>query len=158
MLATAIKDVTSAEILGFLLDKFSTNVGEFRSSLGYETVSRLSLSLSQLSYPPNGQPEGLDRRRRHTEMAPTIVEDLSILLQSGFYEDEESEGRSNRKTMQQSKSSGCKATAVVHAEVHDRLFQVLESQVPRTRESAEDMIKLVVDNQKDLLKVSILSP
>lgn len=157
ILAIAVKDVTSAYILGFILNKFPTDVGAFQSCLGYEIVSRLSCSLSQLSYPSNGQPEGLDDRRRHTEMALRILEDLSKLLQSSFFEDAEFEGRSNRRTVHQFKSSRRKSTAVVHSEVYDRLSQALDSQVPRTRESAEDTIKSVVGNQMDTLKVSISS-
>ncbi len=154
MLATAVKDVTSAYILGFVLDKFPSNVSAFRSSLGYEIVSRLSRSLSQLPYPSDGLPEGLDDRCRHTQMAPTILEDLAILLQSSFFEEAEFEGRSNRKTAQQPKSSRRKATTGVHAETNDRLFQALGSQVPRTHESAEEVIQSTVDNQKDTLRVS----
>ncbi len=157
MLATAVKDVTSAYILGFVLDKFPSNVSAFRSSLGYEIVSRLSRSLSQLPYPFNEQPEDLDDRCRHTQVAPTILEDLSLLLQSSYFEKGEFEGRSNKKTTQQHKSSRHKATTGVHAEINDRLSQALGSQVPRTRESAEKMIMSIVDNQKDTLRVSTSS-
>ena len=150
MLATAINDDTSAYIWGFVLDKFPSSVSEFPSSLGYEIVSRLSHSLSQLSYPSNGRPEDLDDRCRHTEMAPSILEDLSILLQPSFFEEAES---SNRKTAQQSKTSRRKASTGVHTEINDRLFRALGPQVPRTRESVEEVIKSIVDNQKDTLRV-----
>ncbi len=148
MLATAVNDVTSAYIWGFVLDKFPSSVSEFPSSLGYEIVSRLSRSLSQLSYPSNGRQEDLDDRCRHTEMAPSILEDLSILLQR-FFEAESS----NRKTAQQSKTSRRKASTGVHTEINDRLFRALGPQVPRTRESVEEVIKSIVDNQKDTLRV-----
>ncbi|KAH9172882.1 hypothetical protein EDB89DRAFT_1885655 [Lactarius sanguifluus] len=151
---SSVNDVTCAYILSFVLNKFpsESNVSAFRSSLGYEIVSRLSHSLSQLPYSSNGRPEGLDDRCHDTQGAPTTLEDLSILLQSGFLEDVESEGRSNRRIMQQSRGSRAKGTTNVHTEIYDRLFQVLGSQVPRTRESAEEMIKSIVDSQKDTLK------
>ncbi|KAH9075544.1 hypothetical protein EDB83DRAFT_2515178 [Lactarius deliciosus] len=151
---SSVNDVTCAYILGFLLDKFpsESNVSAFRSSLGYEIVSRLSHSLPRVPYPSNGRPEGLDDRCHDTQGAPATLEDLSILLQSGFLEDTESEGRSNRRITQQSRGSRAKGTTNVHTEIYDRLFQVLESQVPRTRESAEEMIQSIVDSQKDTLK------
>ncbi|KAH8984684.1 hypothetical protein EDB92DRAFT_2117028 [Lactarius akahatsu] len=151
---SSVNDVTCAYILDFVLDKFpsESNVSAFRSSLGYEIVSRLSRSLSRLPYPSNGRPEGLDDRCHDTQRAPATLEDLSILLQSGFLEEAESEGRSNRRTTQQSRGSRGKGTTDVHTEIYDRLFQILGSQVPRTRESAEEMIKSIVDSQKDTLK------
>ncbi|KAI9453661.1 hypothetical protein BJY52DRAFT_1418183 [Lactarius psammicola] len=150
-LISSVNHATSTHILGFVLNKFPPNASVFRSSLGYEIVSRLSRSLPQLPYPLNGRPEGLDDRCHRTQMAPTTLEDLSILLQSGFFEEAEFEGRSNRKATQQPKSSRHKATTV-QAEINDRLFQALGSQVPKTRESAEEMIKSIVDDQKDTLK------
>ncbi|KAI9453663.1 P-loop containing nucleoside triphosphate hydrolase protein [Lactarius psammicola] len=149
---SSVQDVTSTYILRFILNEFSSDVGAFRASLGYKIVSRLSLSLSQLPYPSNGRPEGLDDRCRHTQIAPTIIEDLSLLLQSGFFEEIEFEGRSNRKTTQRPKSSRRKATTGMHAETNDRLFQALGSRVPRTRESAEEIIQSTIDNQKDTLR------
>ncbi|KAH9172873.1 hypothetical protein EDB89DRAFT_841924 [Lactarius sanguifluus] len=76
----SVKDVTSAYILDFTLDKFSSNISSFSSSFGYEIVSRLSRSLSQLPYPSNKLPEDLDDRCRLTQMASTILEDLFTLL------------------------------------------------------------------------------
>ncbi|KAH9017010.1 hypothetical protein EDB85DRAFT_2203580 [Lactarius pseudohatsudake] len=151
---SSVNDVTCAYIQSFVLDKFpsESNVSAFRSSLGYEIVSRLSHTLSRLPYPSNGRPEGLDDRCHDTQGAPTTLEDLSILLQSGFLEDADPEGRSNRRTTQQSRGSRAKGTTNVHTEIYDRLFQVLGSQVPRTRESAEEIIQSIVDSQKDTLK------
>ncbi|KAH8984685.1 hypothetical protein EDB92DRAFT_1470073 [Lactarius akahatsu] len=147
---SSVNDTTSAYILSFVLNKCPSNASQFRSSLGYEAVFRLSRSLSQLSYDFNGRPEELDDHCRRTEMAPTILEDLSILLQSSFFEEAES---SNRKTMQQSKTPRRrKALTSAHAEIEDRLFQALESRVPRTRESAEKILTEVVNNQKDTLR------
>ncbi|KAH9075541.1 hypothetical protein EDB83DRAFT_2350520 [Lactarius deliciosus] len=107
---------------------------------------RLSLEflvfLSQLPYPSNGRPEGLDDRCHRTQTAATI--DVSILLQSGF--EVEPEGRSNRRTTQRSRSSRGGATTSVHTEINNRLFRAQGPQVPRTRESAEKMIKLIVDS------------
>lgn len=153
MLATAVKDDTFAYILAFVLKKFPSNVSAFRSSLGYEIVSRLSRSLPQLPYPSNGKPEGLDDRCHHTQMAPSVLEDLSMLLQSDFFEGG-IEGRLNRKI---TKSSKRKATTGIHAKINDRLFQALGYQVPGTRESAEETIESVLDDQKDTLTVSIPS-
>ncbi|KAH9172876.1 hypothetical protein EDB89DRAFT_841743 [Lactarius sanguifluus] len=147
---SSVNDTTSAYILSFVLNKFPSNASEFRSSLGYETVFRLSRSLSQLSYDFYGRPENLDDHCRRTEMAPTILEDLSILLQSRFFEEAEP---SNRKTRQQSKSTWRrKALTDAHAEIEGRLFQALGSRVPRTRESAEEILTEVVNNQKDTLR------
>jgi hypothetical protein len=156
MLATAVKEDTSAYILAFVLDKFPLNVSAFRSSLGYKIVSRLSRSLPQLPYPSNGQPEGLGDRCRHTQIAPSILEDLSMLLQSSFFEEAGIEGRSSRKIMQKPKSSRRKAKTGIHAEINDRLCQALGSQVPRTRESAEETLKSVLDDQKDTLRVNAI--
>ncbi|KAH8984688.1 hypothetical protein EDB92DRAFT_1950637 [Lactarius akahatsu] len=146
---SSVNDVTCEYILGFVLNKFPSNVSAFRSSLGYEIVSRLSRSLSQLSYPSDGRPDGLDGRCHHTEIAPNTLEDLSLLLQSSFFEEAET---SNRRSMQQSKTSRRKAPTGTHTEISDRLFQALGSQVPRTRESAEDVMKSIVDDQKDTLR------
>ncbi|KAH8984689.1 hypothetical protein EDB92DRAFT_2033428 [Lactarius akahatsu] len=146
---SSVKDVTSAYILGFVLDKFSSNATSFSSSLGYEIVSRLSRSLSQLPHPSNKLPEGLDDRCRHTQIAPTILEDLFTLLQSSFFEEAEP---SNRKTGQQSKTSRRKNTTRAHAEIEDRLSQALGSRVPETRESAKDIMQSTIDEQKDTLK------
>ncbi|KAH9065004.1 hypothetical protein EDB87DRAFT_1597138 [Lactarius vividus] len=147
---SSVNDTTSAYILSFVLNKFPSNASEFRSSLGYETVFRLSRSLSQLSYDFNGRPEDLDDHFRRTEMAPTILEDLSILLQSGFFEEAES---SNRKTTQRYETPRRrKALMGAHAEIEDRLCRALGSQVPRTRESAEEISTEVINNQKDTLK------
>ncbi|KAH9016161.1 hypothetical protein EDB85DRAFT_1898307 [Lactarius pseudohatsudake] len=94
---SSINHVTSEYILGFIFNKFPPNISAFRSSLGYEIASRLSRFLSQLPYPSNGRPEGLDDRCHRTQMAPTILEDLSLILQSGHLEEVESEGRSAEK-------------------------------------------------------------
>ncbi|KAI9436977.1 hypothetical protein H4582DRAFT_2058436 [Lactarius indigo] len=147
---SSINDTTSAYILNFVLNKFPSNPSDFRSSLGYETVFRLSRSLSQLSYDFNGRPEDLDDHCHRTEMAPTILEDLSILLQSSFFEEAES---SNRKTKQKSETPRWrKALTGAHAEIEDRLFQALGSRVPKTREAAEEILMEVVKNQKDILR------
>ncbi|KAH9075547.1 hypothetical protein EDB83DRAFT_2312005 [Lactarius deliciosus] len=152
---SSVNNTTFAYILSFVLNKFPSNPSEFRSSLGYETVFRLSRSLSQLSYDFNGRPEYLDDHCRRTEMAPTVLEDLSTLLQSSFFEEAES---SNRKTTQQSKAQQSKtprrrkALTGAHAEIEDKLFQALGSRVPRTRESAEKILTEVVKNQKDTLR------
>ncbi|KAH9005757.1 hypothetical protein EDB86DRAFT_3162664 [Lactarius hatsudake] len=145
---SSAKDVTSAYILDFILDKFSSNISSFSSSLGYEIVSRLSRSLSQLPYPSNKLPEGLNDRCHHTEIAPTILEDLFTLLQSSFFEAESS----TRKTAQQSKTSRRKNTTRAHAEIEARLSQALRSRFPETRESAEDIVQSTIDEQKDTLK------
>ncbi|KAH9065001.1 hypothetical protein EDB87DRAFT_1756197 [Lactarius vividus] len=149
---SSVKDVTSEYILGFILDKFSSDISSFSSSLGYEIASRLSHSLSQLSYPSNKLPEGLDDHCRHTQMVPTILKDLCTLLQSSFFEAESS----NRKTAQQSKTSRRKNTtrlpSRLHAEIEDRLLQALGSQVPETRESVEDIVQSTIDKQKGTLK------
>ncbi|KAH9075551.1 P-loop containing nucleoside triphosphate hydrolase protein [Lactarius deliciosus] len=145
---SSVNDVTSAYILDFILDKFSSNVSSFSFSLGYEIVSRLSRSLSQLPYPSNKLPEGLDDRCRHTQMVPTILEDLFTLIQSSFFEAESS----TRKTVQQSKTSRRKNTTRVHAEIEDRLSRALGSRFPETRESAEDIMQSTIDEQKDTLK------
>ena len=150
MLATAVNDDTFARILGFVLDEFPSIASTFCSSLGYKIVSRLSTSLSQLPYPSEEKPEGLDDRCHHTQIAPSLFDDLSILLQPGFFEGE----LSNRKATQQYKTSRTKARTGEHAEVHDRLFLALGPQVPRTRNSAEEMINSIVGNQKDTLIVS----
>ncbi|KAH8984682.1 hypothetical protein EDB92DRAFT_2117025 [Lactarius akahatsu] len=147
---SSINHVTSEYILGFIFNKFPPDISVFRSSLGYEIVSRLSRFLSELPYPSNGRPEGLDDRCHRTQTAATILEDISILLQSGF--EVESEGRSNRRTTQRSRSLRGGATTGVHTEINNRLFRALGPQVPRTRESAEKMIKLIVDNQKNTVK------
>ena len=148
MLATVVNDDITAYILGFVLNKLPPNVSAFRSSLGYEIVYRLSRSLSQFPYPPNGKPEGLDDRCHHTQMAPSVLEDLALLLEPGFFEEGES---SNRKAAQTSRR---KAITGVYAEINDRLFRALGTQLPRTRESVEEMIRSIVDNQKATLKVS----
>lgn len=88
-------------------------------------------------------------------MAPTTLEDLSMLLQSDFFEEAEFEGRSrNRKAMHPSKGSKRNAATGAYAEINERLSQALGSEVPITRESAEKKIKSIVENQKDTLKVS----
>ena len=151
MLPTAVNSDTSAHILGFVLNEFPPDVSTFRSSLGYKIVSRLSRSLSQFPYPSKGKPEGLDDCCHHTQMAPSIIEDLAILLQPGFLEEGES---SNRKATQQYKASRSKARTGLYAGVHDRLFQALGPQVPRTRKSVEKKINSIVGDQKDTLIVS----
>jgi hypothetical protein len=153
LFATAVNDVTSAHILTFALNNFPKDVSAFHSSLGYEITARLSRSLSQL-YPSGGKPQGLDDRCQDTQMAPSILEDLSMLLQTSFFEEAES---SNRKTTQKSKTSRRTAPTRVYTEINDRLFRALGPQVPKTRESAEEMMKSIVDNQKNSLRASTLS-
>ena len=153
-LAIVTNDAPSAYILSFILSHFPPDVSAFHTSLGYEIVSRLSHSLSKLPYPSSGRPEGLDHHCHHTQMAPSILEDISALLQLSFFEEAES---SNRKTMHQSKSSRRRAPTM-HTEINDRLSQALGNQgPPKTRESAEEMIKSIVDSQKETLRVSTLS-
>ncbi|KAI9453668.1 hypothetical protein BJY52DRAFT_1396510, partial [Lactarius psammicola] len=146
-----VNGVTSTYISDFVLNKFPLKISAFHSSLGYEIVSRLSRSLLQLPYPPNARPEGLDDHCHRTQMAPSILEDLCMLLQPNFFEEADSSNRKIRTT-QQSKTLRRKAPTGAHTEINDRLFRALGPQVPRTRESAEDMIKSIVDSQKDTLK------
>jgi hypothetical protein len=153
LFATAVSDVTSEHILNFVLNSFPRDVSAFHSSLGYEIVSRLARSLLQL-YPSDGKPEDLDDRCHNTQMAPSTLEDLSMLLQTSFFEEAES---SNRKTTQKSKSSRRIAPTRVYTEINDRLFRALGPQVPKTRESAEEMMKSIIENQKNSLKASTLS-
>ncbi|KAI9455099.1 hypothetical protein BJY52DRAFT_1417616 [Lactarius psammicola] len=145
-----VNGVTSTYISDFVLNKFPLKISAFHSSLGYEIVSRLSRSLLQLPYPPNARPEGLDDHCHRTQMAPSILEDLCMLLQPNFFEEADSSKRKIRTT-QQSKTLRRKAPTGAHTEINDRLFRALGPQVPRTRESAEDMIKSIVDSQKDTL-------
>jgi hypothetical protein len=152
LFATAVNDVTSEHILNLVLNNFPEDVSAFHSSLGYEIVSRLARSLLQL-YPSDGKPEGLDDRCHNTQIAPSTLEDLSMLLQTSFFEAESS----NRKTTQKSKSSRRIAPTRVYTEINDRLFRALGPQVPKTRESAEEMMKSIVENQKNSLKVSTLT-
>ena len=154
-LATAVNNVTSAYILSFVLSEFPPDAREFHSSLGYEIVSRLSHSLSKLPYSSNRKPEDLDDRCHNTKMAPSILEDLSTLLQLSFFEEAES---SNRKTTQKSKTARRRAPTGAFAEINDRLFRALGPQVPRSRESAEETMRSIVDNQMDTLRVRIPSP
>ena len=155
LLATAINDVASAYILGFVLSEFPPDVSAFHSSLGYEIVSRLSRSLSKLPYSSNSKPEDLDDRCHNTKMAPSILEDLSTLLRLSFFEEAES---SNRKTTQKYKTARQRAPTGVFSEIDDRLFRALGPRVPRSRESAEEMIRSIIDNQMDTLRVSTRSP
>lgn len=148
MLATVVSEKSAAYILDFVLSKFPPTVSTFRSSLGYEIVSRLSRSLSQLPYPSNGKPEGLDDRCHHSQTAPSVLEDLALLLQSGLFEEGEP---SKRKTAQTSRR---KVITGNYAEINDRLFGALGPQLPSTRESVEDTIKSIINNQKATLKVS----
>ena len=134
--------------MDFVLNKLSPTVSTFRASLGYEIVYRLSRSLSQFPYSSNGKPEGLDDRCHHTQMAPSVLEDLALLLQPGYFEEG---GSSNRKTTQTSRR---KAVTGVYSEINDRLFRALGPQVPSTRESVEEAIMSIVDSQKATLKVS----
>lgn len=153
MFATAVNDDTFANILNFVLNNFPKDVSTFHSSLGYEIVSRLSRSLSQL-YPSDVQPKGLDDRCHDTQMAPRILEDLSMLLQTSFFEESKS---SNRKTTQKSKTSRGTAPTRVYTEINDRLYRALGPKVPSTRESAEEMVESIVDNQRNTLRASTLS-
>ena len=153
LFATAVNDATCANILNFALNNFPKDASAFHSSLGYEIISRLSRSLSQL-YPSDAKPKDFDDRCHDTRMAPSTLEDLSRLLQTSFFEESKV---SNRKIAQKSKTSRRTAPARVNTEINDRLYQALGSQVPSTRESAEEMVKWIIDNQKDTLMVSTLS-
>jgi hypothetical protein len=154
LLATAVNDVTSAYILNFVLNKFPRDVSAFHSSLGYEIVSRLSRSLSNSRILPTENQKASMIVVIIPKWLPAYSKTFLMLLQPSFFEEAES---SNRKTMQKSKTSRRKAMTGMYAEINDRLFRALGPQVPRTRESAEEMIKSVFDSQKDTLRVSTLS-
>lgn len=150
--ATAVNDVTYASISNFALNSFPKDASAFHSSLGYEIVSRLSRSLSQLC-PSETKPKDFDDLCRNTQMAPSTLEDLSMLLQTSFFEESTV---SNRKNAQKSKTSRRTAPTRV-TETNDRLYQALGPRVPSTRESAEEMVKWIIDNQRDTLMVSTIS-
>ncbi|KAH9981609.1 P-loop containing nucleoside triphosphate hydrolase protein [Russula compacta] len=142
----------SAKLLSrFVLDSIPPDAG-FQASLEYKILSRLSHTLSRLSYPSGQQPEHLDEYRQNIEIAPALLEDLSKLLGEGFLDKAEAEGRTNKRNTQRGKTQRSKVVSSVHAEINDRLFRALGREAPRSRDAAEQLVKSIIDTQKDILK------
>jgi hypothetical protein len=149
---TAVSEDSSKLVSQHILDRFPSDVDGFRASLGYQVLSRLSHSLSRLPYPSGQQPDQLDDYRRDVEVAPALLEDLSKLLQEGYLDGAEAEGKANKRKMQRGKTQQSKVTSIAHAEINDRLF-TLGREAPRNRESAEELIQSTIVTQKDILEV-----
>jgi hypothetical protein len=153
-LATAVRDDCVHTISNFVLDEFPSESDKFNASLAYQVLSRLSNSLSKLPYPSQKQ-DRLASHRRFIEKAPDILEDLSKLLQ--FLGDGEVEGKQSKRNRQGSKSLRPKVPTVAHAEINDRLSQALGYRAPRSRDSAQGQVQSTLNEQKDILKVRLVT-
>jgi hypothetical protein len=154
---TAVSEEGYKTVLQHILDRFPSNAGGFRASLGYRVLSRLSQSLSRLPYHSDQKPERLDDYRRDIEIAPALLEDLLKLLREGYLDKAEVEGKANKKNMQRGKTKRSKVTSGAHLEINDRLFNALGSKAPKDRDSAEEMIRSIIVTQRNALEVR-LSP
>jgi hypothetical protein len=150
-LATAVRADCADTISDFVLETFPSEPDGFSTSQAYRVLSRLSNSLSRLPYPSSQQQERLANHRRHTEKAPEILEDLSKLLR--YIDDAQAEGKPSKKNKQRSKNPRPKAQTVSHAEVNDRLSQALGYRAPKSRDSAQEQVQSMLDEQKVILKV-----
>ena len=139
----------------FILDKPSSENDGLRASLCYRIISRLLHSLSRLPYPPGQQPVDFDGHRRDIEVAPALLEDLSKLLKEGFFDGGGFEGKMNKKNVQRGRTQRSKITPIGHNEINDRLFNALGREAPRNRESAEEVVELILATQKNILKVRL---
>jgi hypothetical protein len=139
----------------FILDRLPSNADEFRASLGYGILSHLSHSLARLSYPSDQRPEDIDAYRPDIEIAPTLLEDLSKLLREGFLDEMEAEGKA-KKNVQKGKGLRSKVSSGVHAEINDRLYRALGREAPRTCDAAEELVRSVLDGQKNILEVRLV--
>ena len=155
-LATAVSNDSAALVTQFIFNGFPSNADGFRASLGYRILSQLSHTLARLSYPAGQSPDQLNDRRHDIEIAPALLEDLSILLGEGFLDDAEVEKKVNRKNTQRGKTSRSKVTSGVHAGINDRLFRALGREAPRSRSAAEELVQSVIDGQRNILEVRLL--
>jgi hypothetical protein len=153
---TAVSEEGNKVVWQYILDRLPSDAGEFRASLGYQVLSRLSQSLSRLPYPSDQKPERLDDYRRDIEIAPALLEDLLKLLREGYLDKAEVEGKANKKNMQRGKTSRFKVTSAAHVEINDRLFNALGRNAPKDRDSAEEMIRSTIVAQKNALEVRLL--
>jgi hypothetical protein len=153
-LSKAISDDGVKLVSQFIFDKIPSDADGFRESLGYHILSRLSHSLSRLPYPSVQHPDHFDDRRRDTEAAPTLLEDLSRLSREGYLD-----GAENGKTKkaQRGKTQRSKVTSVAHAEINDRLFRALGRDAPKNRESVDELVQSIITTQKNTLKVRFRS-
>ena len=149
---TAVSEEGYKVVSQYILDRLPSDAGEFRASLGYQVLSRLSQSLSRLPY-SDQKPERLDDYRRDIEIAPTLLEDLLKLLREGYLDKLEVESKANKKNMQRGKTSRFKVTSGAHVEINDRLFNTLGYNAPKDRDSAEEMIRSIMVTQKNALEV-----
>jgi hypothetical protein len=154
----AISEDSVKLVLQSIIEKIPSNTDGFRESLAYQILSRLSHSLSRLPYPSGQQPDKFDDHRRDTEAAPALLEDLSRLTREGYLDGAETESKTNKKNTHRGKTQRSKVTSVVHAEINDRLFQALGREVPKNRESAEELLQSIITSQKNTLKVRFPPP
>lgn len=152
-LSKAISEDSVKLVSEFIIEKIPSNTDGFRDSLAYQILSRLSHSLPRLAYPSGQQPDNFDDHRRDTEAAPALLEDLSRLSREGYLDGAETEGKTNKKNTQRGKTQRSKVTSVAHAEINDRLFQVLGREAPKNRESADELVQSIITTQKNTLKV-----
>jgi hypothetical protein len=152
-LATAVSEQSANLISRFVLERLPSDIDGFRASLGYKTLSRVSISLSRLSYSSGQQPADLDDHRRKVEMAPTLLEDLSKLLQEGFFDEAETESKAKKRNAHRGRTQRSKVVSDEHARINDQLFQTLGSDAPRTRDEAEEAVYSIIGAQKDMLNV-----
>lgn len=149
----AISEDSFKLVSEYILERLASGADGFQACLTYQVLSRLSHSLSRLQYPSDQQPGRLDDYRRDVEVAPTVLEDLSKLLQEGYLDVAEAESKANKKNMQRGKAQRSKVTSVAHSEINDRLFNALGREAPRNRESAEELIQSIIVTQKNILEV-----
>lgn len=152
-LSKAISEDSVKQVSQFIIENIPSDTDGFCDSLAYRILSRLSHSLSRLPYPSGQQPDNFDDHRRNTEAAPAVLEDLSRLSREGYLDGVETEGKTNKKITQRGKAQRSKVTSVAHAEINDRLFQVLGREAPKNRESAEELVQSIITTQKNTLKV-----
>ena len=154
----AVSEDSSKMVLQYTFERLPSDADGFRASLGHQVLSRLSYSLSRLPYPSGQQPDHFDDHRRHIELAPTLLENLSKLLREGYFDGGKAEGKTNKKNVQRGMTQLSKATLVAHDEINNWLFNALGRAAPRNRESAEQLVQSIIATQKDILKVSLPAP
>ena len=157
-LATAVSDDNAPFVSRYIFNGFPSNADGFQASLGHRILSRLSHSLSRLSYPSGQQPDQLSDHRHNIEIAPALLEDLSTLLRGGFLDEAEVEKKVNKKNTQRVKTSRSKVTSGEHAQIYDRVFRALGREGPRSRSAAEELVQSVINDQINILEVRLLLP
>ncbi|KAI0063116.1 hypothetical protein BV25DRAFT_1915443 [Artomyces pyxidatus] len=117
------------------------------SSVSFRVLSRFSLSLWSIQYPPGQEPSNLDSYRRDVETAPAVLKSLKGLIEADFYAEHLHEAYPSQRTRTRQK----KRSKAADVTVDMAPFKTMNVPFPPDRSAADELGRQILVRQRDIL-------